>query len=171
MIRKLIFIWIAISAVAIIVSCSSGVKSSREKYSHEKEKDYYSSAELYDLSEDRQQVLEEARKWLGVPYCYGGKTKDCADCSGFVMKIFETAGYVLPRKSSEQFTFCRKVNSDDIRPADIVFFADRGRINHVGIYAGGNQFIHSSSSQGVVKQSLNDSYYRNRLAGFGRIIN
>ena len=114
-------------------------------------------------------IVDEAERWLGTPYCYGGESKNCTDCSGFVMSVYGKFGLKLPRTAREQYIFAGKVKINSKRAGDLVFFRKNGKIYHVGIYAGNNQVIHASSSKGVIKQSLSDSYLSKRLAGIGRI--
>jgi peptidoglycan endopeptidase LytE len=117
----------------------------------------------------RNKILKEAQKWLGTPYCWGGQNKRCTDCSGFVLEIFKSCGISLPRTAERQFFYSQAENNGDISPADLVFFRKNGNITHVGIYAGDNNFIHASSSDGVKISSLNKKYYRDHFAGFGKI--
>jgi cell wall-associated NlpC family hydrolase len=116
-----------------------------------------------------EKIIEEARKWLGVPYKYGGNTRSGIDCSGFVVNVYNELGVKLPRTSRQQYNFARKVGKSNLRVGDLVFFG-RSRVNHVGIYIGNNMMIHASSSRGVVKQNLNDSYYARNYAGSGRVL-
>jgi cell wall-associated NlpC family hydrolase len=118
----------------------------------------------------QQAVLNEANKWLGTPYCYGGENLKCTDCSGFVQTVYSRIGMQLPRTAAQQFNSGDQVAMAQAQPGDLVFFKKGSRINHVGIYAGENMFIHASSSRGVVLQSLGDKYYQKRLAGFKRYI-
>jgi cell wall-associated NlpC family hydrolase len=115
-------------------------------------------------------VLNEAKKWLGTPYCYGGENKKCTDCSGFVQTVFSSIGMQLPRTAAQQFAAGESISEIQAEPGDLVFFKKSGRINHVGIYAGDDMFIHASSSRGVVLQSLNDKYYSSKFAGFKRFL-
>ena len=110
-------------------------------------------------------IVREAEKWLGTPYCYGGLDNHCTDCSGFVLQVFSTVGVVLPRTASDQFEYATNVNEDNMQPGDLVFFQHGSGIAHVGIYVGNNEFIHASTSRGVVRQSLDDEYYRTTYAG------
>ena len=122
------------------------------------------------IGSERFHIIEEAENWLGTPYCYGGYSKDCTDCSGFVLNIFQSAGIALPRTAETQYEFGRTVDDNEKEPGDLVFFRDKSKISHVGIYAGNNEFIHASISNGVVMQSLDDFYYREHYAGAKRII-
>lgn len=122
-------------------------------------------------NELRDDIVRIAEKWLGTSYCWGGETKKCVDCSGFVSSVYSEAGISLPRVSRNQYSHSKKITRFNALPGDLVFFKNSSVINHVGIYIGNNTMIHSSSSYGVIKQSINSEYYKKRLAGFGRVIN
>jgi len=166
--RRLLITGVAILTGLFFFGCQSSVRYTSDHRTKEANPVYKDYSNLSDV---RQTVLTEAERWLGTPYCFGGETKDCIDCSAFICKIYEGAGVKLPRTSTEQFSYCKKINPSEKQPGDIVFFKKGKNINHVGIYAGSNQFIHSSSSQGVVRQSLNDDYFRTKIAGYGRVLN
>ena len=122
------------------------------------------------IGAERYKIIEEAESWLGTPYCYGGYSKDCTDCSGFVLNIYQSAGIELPRTAESQYDFGKDIGDSEREAGDLVFFRDKSKISHVGIYAGNNEFIHASISNGVVKQSLDDYYYREHYAGARRIL-
>ena len=124
-----------------------------------------------DLGFERSMIIGESFKWLGTPYCWGGESKDCADCSGFVQKVYAKAGIHLPRTSRQQYNYSSAISSYEAQPGDLVFFSENGTISHVGIYIGKNTIIHSSSSIGVIKQSLENNWLKSRLKGYGRVIN
>ena len=91
-------------------------------------------------------VVAEARKYLGVPYLWGGTDPAKGlDCSGFTQLVFGNLGVDLPRVSSQQATAGTAVPSlTQARPGDLVFFdhsPDRPGIDHVGIYIGGGKMI------------------------------
>jgi cell wall-associated NlpC family hydrolase len=116
-------------------------------------------------------ALDTAQRMLGVTYRYGGTDPRGFDCSGLVQYSFKQAGVMLPRTSQEIFQSSRLVSPADMQPGDLVFFRiSSSKVSHVGIYAGNRHFIHSpSSGKGVSYASLDNSYWRKRLAGAGRI--
>ena len=119
--------------------------------------DYEGTAATNTLLED---VIAEAYSYLGTPYRYGGTSRSGIDCSGFTMKVFGAFGISLPHGATSQYRMCRSVTTAERAPGDLVFFATGGSgIGHVGIYLGGGQFIHSSTSSGVIISSLYESYY------------
>ena len=116
-------------------------------------------------------VIAEAYSYLGTPYRYGGTSRSGIDCSGFTMKVFGAFGISLPHGATSQYRMCRSVTTAERAPGDLVFFATGGSgIGHVGIYLGGGQFIHSSTSSGVIISSLYESYYARTYLYAARLI-
>lgn len=128
------------------------------------------SFDISSLDDMQRVVLSKSKEFIGTPYCYGGIGTNCFDCSGFVQQIFQMIGLKLPRSAEDQYLYSKLVTQEEAKPADLVFFRNNKKISHVGIYVGNNTFIHSSSSKGVMLQSLDDKYYREHFAGFGRVI-
>jgi cell wall-associated NlpC family hydrolase len=86
------------------------------------------------------------------------------------VQVFEMAGIKLPRTAALQYNFGVQIGDYDMLPGDLVFFIRNNKIGHVGIYVGNNQFIHSSTSRGVILQNLDDEYYRTTFVGFKKIL-
>jgi cell wall-associated NlpC family hydrolase len=147
--------------IAVLISgCSSSVRFAT--------KDRQTSNAIANT--EKIPIINEALKWLGTPYCYGGESRSCTDCSGYVQQVFLSAGLYIPRTAAEQYQNSIQIDNSESKPGDLIFFKNSSRINHVGIYLGDDQFIHASSSNGVERQSLSNRYYQSRFAGFGRII-
>ncbi len=115
-------------------------------------------------------VVQEAYRYLGVPYRYGGSSTNGMDCSAFVQRCFRAVGISLPRTAAEQARYGTPVTPEQLAPGDRVYFANSsGRINHTGIYIGNGQFIHASGSAGQVTVSpLFSGKYWNTFAGARR---
>lgn len=117
-------------------------------------------------------LIEEAVRWLGVPYKYGGNDKHGVDCSGLTSQVFlKSLNVKMPRTSREQQQWCDNIKKDNLLPGDLVFFAtgsNRNRVSHVGIYIGNGDIIHASSSRGVIVSSLGETYYMKRYHSSGR---
>ena len=163
------------SCSAIRRSATSGHdKNSSSSVASEKKRDKNIEKEIIGgLHGDVKAVVEEALSWVGTPYLYGGNDKNGADCSGFVMVVFDTSiGYKLPRTSTKQGDFCKKINQGDVRAGDLVFFAtgkDPERISHVGLMIDNTRFLHASSTKGVCLSTMESNYYRKHFIKFGRV--
>lgn len=118
----------------------------------------------------REELIAYAYTYLGTPYVYGGSSYSGTDCSGFTMAVFAKFGYSLSHGASDQYYTATSVSSEERQAGDLVFFDTFGGISHVGIYLGGGQFIHASSSGGVKVNSLYESYYAACYLGAGRIL-
>ena len=94
----------------------------------------------------RNAVVAYAKQFLGRPYVYGGTSlTQGSDCSGFVMSIFAHFGISTGRSSRDQAARGKAISIDAVQPGDLLFYASGDYINHVGIYIGGGQIIHSST--------------------------
>jgi cell wall-associated NlpC family hydrolase len=98
-------------------------------------------------------VLATADDYVGTKYVWGGTSPNGFDCSGFVQYVFRRHGIELPRTSRQQALVGQAVSRSlgALEVGDLMFFATNGsRIDHIAIYAGDNQILHSSSSGGGV---------------------
>ncbi len=115
-------------------------------------------------------VIEAARSYQGVPYLFGGTTRLGLDCSGLLQLSFAEAGVTIPRSSNEQAVWGDPVKPTELRPGDLLFFGPSpgaGTITHVGMVtvvdAEGVEFIHASTSLGVIENSFESDYYLSRF--------
>ncbi|MCL2525548.1 MAG: NlpC/P60 family protein [Coriobacteriia bacterium] len=112
----------------------------------------------------RSEVVNIARRYLGVPYRWGGSSPQTGfDCSGFTSYVFRQVGVSLPRVSRAQINAGQRISRADIKPGDLVFFGSP--IHHVGIYIGGGQMIHSPRTGDVVRVA---PAFRNNFVGASR---
>ena len=117
-------------------------------------------------------ILAEAQKYLGVRYVSGGASPSGFDCSGLVYYVLKQLGYSPYRTPADQYKQGTSVSKSELQPGDIVFFAGTvvSGISHVGIYAGGGQFIHSPNSRSTVSYSdLTSGYWAEHYYGARRI--
>ncbi len=155
----------------ILASCQSSRRTATKEKAGGKTKIYIEKYERpEDLSDLQNSILDESERLLGTRYCYGGDTPDCFDCSGFVQTVFKSVGIEIPRISQDQFDSGLYISEKDKEPGDLIFFRNKKNISHVGIYVGNEQFIHASTSLGVIRQLVSDDYYRNKFAGYRRMI-
>lgn len=116
-------------------------------------------------------IIQTGRQYLGVPYAWGGTSPSGFDCSGFTHYVLLNNNIIIPRTTSLQYDQGTPVTKSQLKPGDLVFFSTYAPgPSHVGIYIGDNQFIHSSSSKGVIISSLSNSYYVQRYIGARRIV-
>lgn len=111
-------------------------------------------------------VVRIALRYLGTPYRWSGASPSGFDCSGFVIYVYKRVGIALPHNGAMLWRTGRAVPRDALAPGDVVFFDGLG---HVGIYIGGDRFVHSPHSGDVVKISrLSESWYRSTYVGARR---
>lgn len=102
-------------------------------------------------------LMSQYNQWAGTKYKYGGTTKKGVDCSAFVGHVYRDAFNInLPRTTTDLIKEGKYVKREDLKAGDMVFFR-KGK--HVGIYLGNNQFMHSSTKNGVVISDLDKGYY------------
>ncbi|TAG50168.1 MAG: peptidoglycan endopeptidase [Betaproteobacteria bacterium] len=129
------------------------------------------SAKAFDATAE---ISSIALSLIGVDYKFGGNTPDQGlDCSGFVRYVFQHAtGISLPRTSREQSKVGQSVDKAQLQPGDLVFFNTRRfQFSHVGVYLGGNRFIHSPSRGGAVEiVDFDNRYWQKAFNGARRIL-
>jgi probable lipoprotein NlpC len=124
----------------------------------------------------RFKVLAIAGRYERTPYRYGGADRNGIDCSGLVYVSYKEAlAVTIPRSARGLYDWAEKINRDMLQPGDLVFFKtdNSGRVTHVGIYAGGNRFIHSASAgtkTGVIYSDLDESYWARTFFAAGRAL-
>lgn len=90
------------------------------------------------------EIVDTGKDYFGVPYCRGGESTRCFDCSGFIKYVFDKNGIEVPRTANEQLAVMTVIPKDEAQEGDLVFFVYRnGYAHHVGIYVGNNTILHS----------------------------
>jgi len=117
----------------------------------------------------REKLVRTAGRYVGVPYRWGGESPRTGfDCSGLTMVVYRLNGLDLPRSSRQQWKVGRRIDRGQLQKGDLVFFATTGgnRVSHVGIYAGGNKFLHAPGrGRRIQSSSLSDKYFKTRYMG------
>ena len=112
-------------------------------------------------------VVGIAMRYLGVPYRWGGASPSTGfDCSGFIMYVYAQVGVSLPHYTGAQWNMGTPVSRAQLQPGDLVFFNGLG---HMGIYVGGNNFIHAPHTGDVVKISSMTGWYASTYVGARRL--
>lgn len=164
------------SASASPDSTAAKSKSQKSKTESASSSSTLSDWDKYRLSANRggigDALAHKALSYRGVRYRMGGTTANGIDCSGLTQAVYKKWGMLIPRTSTEQFRKGHPVPKDQLKPGDLVFFANtykRG-ISHVGIYVGNNKFVHAAGTgKGVIVSSLSEPYHVNHYAGARRI--
>jgi len=128
------------------------------------------------------QIIEFVQRAKLQPnqYLWGGTVAPNYDCSGLMQAAFAASDIWLPRDAYQQYNFTERVTLDFLLLGDLVFFGTPEKIDHVGLYLGAGQYIHSSGRDtgrnGIAVDILQDegdsigrSLYQ-RLWGFGRVM-
>jgi gamma-D-glutamyl-L-lysine dipeptidyl-peptidase len=127
---------------------------------------------ISNLKPSAGEIIKTAKRFIGIPYLWGGTSVKGFDCSGFTKITYLMNGIQLPRDASQQINIGESVDTqngfNNLMPGDLLFFGTKGRdtipekIQHVAIYLGNNDFIHSSGR--VQINSLDKS--KNNFSGY-----
>lgn len=103
----------------------------------------------------RSQIVNYALQFVGNPYVWGGTSlTNGVDCSGFTMQVYKHFGISLPHYSGSQAQMGKAVSSSEMRPGDLIFYANsQGTVNHVAMYIGNGQIVHAASARSGIKIS------------------
>lgn len=130
--------------------------------------------EAYLEDETFRRILEEAEKYIGYPYVWGGDSPETSfDCSGFVSYVFTNSGVrnVGRLGATSLYGVCQKITPEEAKPGDLVFFEKTisgvDGITHCGIYVGDGFMLHCGSPIGYA--DLRDSYWQQHFFGYGRL--
>ncbi len=109
-------------------------------------------------------------EWHGTPYQWGGTEKSGIDCSAFVQKAFVEAYQVaLPRTTRLQSKQGVKLDRNEAKHGDLVFFKTSRANYHVGIYLGNKEFMHVSEKKGVIISRTDNPYWASKFWQIRRI--
>jgi murein DD-endopeptidase / murein LD-carboxypeptidase len=164
-----------IPAIAVAVLLSACSANNTAKNMHPETRAVGSETSSLQASQDefenlvrnvdvKSRIMDQYADWKGVRYRLGGSTKKGIDCSGFVQRTFrEQFGLELPRSTYEQQEMGKSVSRSNLRTGDLVLF-------RAGFYIGNNQFVHASTSSGVIISSMNEPYWKKRYNEARRVL-
>ena len=122
----------------------------------------------------QKQIVDEAKRFLNLPYLWAGTSALGYDCSGIIYAVYKNHGILIPRDSFYQATKGIVVSKSKLQPGDLVFFAGnagKGKVYHVGLYVGDGKMIHAPNTSSKVKiESINAGTYKKNYAGARRYI-
>ncbi|MET2972739.1 NlpC/P60 family protein [Vibrio harveyi] len=122
------------------------------------------SLPVNQLLSDNQDLYQFYNEWEGTPYRLGGTKKSGIDCSAFVQKAFvEAYKMSLPRTTRQQSKQGVEMSWSDAQQGDLVFFKTKRSTYHVGIYLGNKQFMHASTSKGVIISRIDNPYWASKF--------
>lgn len=116
-------------------------------------------------------AVELIKSKIGNKYVWGATGPNSFDCSGLVQYVYKNAlGKNIPRTSYEQSKFGKAVDKKDLQVGDLVFFdtMGKGRVSHVGMYVGNNEFVHAANEKSGIKKSKLTGYYETHYKGARR---
>lgn len=162
--------------ILILICSFSSCKSTKRISEHSKRIELTSTKNTTanNLSDN---IIKNAESYNGVRYKYGGTTKKGMDCSGLIYVSFKSENIILPRISRDMAKKGIQIKLSKTKKGDLLFFQtnkNRNVINHVGLVvttsSGNIKFIHSTTSNGVMKSSLTEEYWQKAFIEARRIL-
>ncbi|MDA9556657.1 NlpC/P60 family protein [Vibrio sp.] len=109
--------------------------------------------------------------WKGTPYQLGGTNKRGIDCSAFVQIAYrDTSDIRLPRTTLQQVKKGKRIKYKEAKRGDLIFFLTSRTTRHVGVYLGNKEFMHASTSRGVMISRTDNPYWSSKFWQFRRVI-
>ena len=116
--------------------------------------------DLNNTDKIKQILNRQYKNWSQVKHRMGGLSKDGIDCSGLVYNTYRSEfGIDIPRATEYQSQLGRSIKQDQLRAGDMVFFKTGFKSRHVGMYIDKGNFLHVSSSKGVMISNLENPYW------------
>lgn len=161
-----------------LVSCKSARKTTIVTKKEQPKKLVTTKPSPTDISISKaNDIVDYAKSFNGVRYKYGGTTKKGMDCSGLVYVSFQKENIALPRVSRDMAKEGGRIKLNEARKGDLLFFQtnkNRKIINHVGLVISKKnepiQFIHSTTSKGVLISSFSEPYWKSAFIEARRIL-
>lgn len=158
--RKMRTLLILFGAAVLVAACSSTPPATG----------YSQPRPAQAQNEERMRLRHYYRSWAGTPHQMGGLSRQGIDCSGFVYVTYrDVYGKVLPRSTDQLWDIGEEVALHELRTGDLLMFKTGFKQRHVGIYVGDGEFIHASSSSGVMASNVHSEYWSDAYRGARRI--
>lgn len=163
---KIVRHFIVLTAMGLLAACGSAPPMVAPSDASEPHREVSRSSRAVPVGERAAAV---AMSQIGVPYRYGGNSTTGFDCSGLVQYSYARVGKNVPRTTGQQWSAVTTVKLADLQAGDLLFFSIEGKMSHVGMYIGDNEFVHApSSGRTVTTASLDSPYYSQAFLRAGR---
>lgn len=193
---KILFKILLITITLILSSCFSSRKAPSTDYRRIKKDDSRNNVEKETKKESKKEkstydyqnysrklgieltgrenpkLIDEVSVWMGTPYKTGGCSLEGTDCSCLIHNIYERVYGINLERSSEAMAQknCIRIDKEELQEGDLIFFSIKNvKISHVGLFLGNGNFVHSTTSKGVIISNLNESYYQKYYTHSGRV--
>ena len=167
--KNFIKLLILVFTVFLFTGCFS---TRNNTIAYKKPLESYKNNKAYKNKNISQALINHFKQWQGVGYKYGGESKSGVDCSYFVMDSFKQIDYSLPRTTLYQSRKGFEISKQNLQTGDLVFFiTSKKGTRHVGIYLDHGDFMHVSTSKGVIISSLNNPYWKRHYWKAKRVLN
>lgn len=144
---------------------------------HKKVATSQNKTHVYNRATLARNIVNNAKKFTGVKYKWGGTTRAGVDCSGLVHQAFKAHNISLPRVSRDMAKQGFRIPTKQVKQGDLLFFKvakKSNNVNHVGLviknHANTITFIHATSSKGVISSTLNQSYWKSAFYEARRVL-
>ena len=149
-------------ALLLFTGCSTKIGKGSKTKTYKTDYSSISHKEQVVYS-DLDKLYPYHNKWHRTPYKLGGFGSNGIDCSAFVQRAYkDNFNRTIPRTTKQLANYGKKVSRSSIKTGDLVFFKTGYNTRHVGIYLQHGDFIHASSSKGVIISNINDPYWKKR---------
>lgn len=165
--RRSYLLLILVSFAALLAGCSSSpepnVTQTEKTTKPLKHQPSTASETILVEHQDIDLLLDHYEQWQGVPYRLGGTSTKGVDCSGYVQRLYrDSFDESLPRTTSQQAKLGRQIQRSELSTGDLVFFRISRSTQHVGVYLDNGEFLHASTSKGVIISKLDNPYWKKR---------
>lgn len=163
---KIVRLFIVLTAMGALAACGSTPSSQPTAGQSEPSRKVSRNSGILPVGERAAAV---ALQQIGTPYRYGGNSTSGFDCSGLVQYSYARAGKKVPRTTSQLWSAVKTVDRSELRAGDVLFFSIEGKMSHVGLYLGRNEFVHApSSGRHVTTERLDSPFYAQAFLRAGR---